>query len=397
MTGEALVTHLAARGDGVTDDGRYVPNALPGDTLMGNAFIPGPHHVIPPCRHFHDCGGCQLQHADEEILADFVRGRILGALAGIDTKAIDVRRSHLSPPHSRRRASLRAEQTASGLIFGFSREQSREIIDLDECFVLTASLFACLQGLKTALAGLVPTNMVCSVIATETRTGFDIVINSLTLDRRGKADLASWAKTSGVARLSLQDEGGTDIIVQRAVPMVRFGGVDIELTPGAFLQATEDGEAALLNAVESSLAGASKAADLFCGLGTFALPMSGNMNVTGIDAAGPAVKALERAARGAGRNVMVQHRDLFRRPLSVKELDRFDALVLDPPRAGAKAQVEMIAASDVETVCYVSCNPNTFARDARTLVGAGFQLVELWPVGQFRWSLHVELAARFMR
>ncbi len=187
------------------------------------------------------------------------------------------------------------------------------------------------------------------------------------------------------------------MIAQRGSPRMTFGGVDVDFTPAAFLQATADGEAVLLAAVQASLSGARKAADLFCGLGTFALPMSADMAVTAIDAAGPAVKSLERAARGAGRNLTVQHRDLFRRPLSEKELEKFDAVVLDPPRAGAKAQIEMIAASALDRVCYVSCNPNTFARDARILCSAGFQLRDLWPVGQFRWSLHVELAACFTR
>jgi 23S rRNA (uracil1939-C5)-methyltransferase len=173
--------------------------------------------------------------------------------------------------------------------------------------------------------------------------------------------------------------------------------VPVPLPPGGFLQATADGEAALQRAVVQACEGAAQVADLFCGVGTFALPLAQAANVLAADAAGAAVKALAEAARGAGRRVRAEHRDLFRQPYAARELARFDAVVLDPPRAGAAAQTAEIARAAAPRVVHVSCNPNTFARDARTMADGGFRLAELWPVGQFRWSLHVELAALFVR
>ena len=164
-----------------------------------------------------------------------------------------------------------------------------------------------------------------------------------------------------------------------------------------FLQATREGEAALVAAVCEAVGGAARVADLFCGLGTFALPLSQKAAVLAVDAAGPAVMALGATARSAGRRVEVQHRDLFRRPLSPDELNRFQTVVLDPPRAGAKEQVANLAASTVPSIAYVSCNPASFARDAKTLVAAGYRLQRIWPVGQFRWSTHIELVGQFSR
>ncbi len=193
------VTHLAARGDGVTADGRYVAGALPGDVVRDDVIIPGPHHVPPACAHFGVCGGCQLQHADEKILGDFVAGRIVAALAGIDTDAISIHPVHLSPPHSRRRAAMRAEQGPEGLVFGFNREGSREIIDLRECPVLTPELFICLQSLRAQIDAMLPRGRVCAISVTQTDRGFDAVITNLPAGRREKAGLADWAKKAGVA------------------------------------------------------------------------------------------------------------------------------------------------------------------------------------------------------
>lgn len=180
-------------------------------------------------------------------------------------------------------------------------------------------------------------------------------------------------------------------------PTVTFDGVAVALPPAAFLQATPDGEQALVSAVSMITAGAGRIADLFAGLGTFSLPLSARAQVMAIDAAGSAIEALGQAARRHQRPLLAQHRDLFRAPLDPKELSKFDAVVLDPPRASARAQAEALAQSTVPRIAMVSCNPNSFARDARILVDGGYRLTGLWPVGQFRWSIHVELAARFER
>ena len=398
MTQPGRIVRLAARGDGVTAAGDYVPGAVPGDVLTPDGLVKGPEHVLPPCRHFPECGGCQLQHASEPVLGDFTSGRILGALKSAGVQPDVVHPVHLSPPRTRRRASLRARTQGGRLAVGFNEERSRRVIDMRECHVLTPAIFALVESARPLLASELPADWVSGLTVTETETGADVLISNLESSSRLISALSDWAARQDIARIALETPGGTDIAVQRRDPVQSFGGVQVVMPPGAFLQATRDGEAALTAAVLEGLQPYDRAADLFAGLGTFALPLSQRMKVHAADAAGPATHALEEAAKKAGRAVTAEHRDLFRRPLTAKELSRYPALILDPPRAGAKAQVEVIARSKVEALCYVSCNPSTFARDAKTLTQDGdFRLAELWPVGQFRWSTHVELAARFAR
>ncbi|MEO0500291.1 MAG: class I SAM-dependent RNA methyltransferase [Pseudomonadota bacterium] len=389
------VVRLAARGDGVTAEGQFVAGALPGDHIVDGEIVAGPHHVAPPCRHFGVCGGCQLQHADEGVQRDFVAGRILATLATNGIVPETVRPTHLSPPFSRRRVAMRAERQGDDLVLGFNREGARTVVDLTECHVMTPGLFEIAQTLRPVLTALLPAGWVSGVTLTETRTGVDVLISNLSADARTISALSSWGRAVGAARISLETGGGVETAVQRTVPMVSFDGIDVELPPGAFLQATADGEAVLAAAVGEIIGDANTVADLFAGLGTFALPLAKGRQVFAADGAGAPIAALARA--GATRHVTAAHRDLFRRPLSAKELARFDAVVIDPPRAGAKAQIDEIANSSLDLLAYVSCNPNTFARDAKVLAAAGFRLTDLWPVGQFRWSVHVELAARFVR
>jgi 23S rRNA (uracil1939-C5)-methyltransferase len=388
-----VVVRLAARGDGVTASGRYVPGAVPGDVVDGDHIEPGPNRAVPPCRHFGRCGGCQLQHASEAVLADFARRRIVAALAAVGITAGHVHPAHLSPPRSRRRASLRATVSGDAATIGFNVERGHAIVDLAECHVLTPRLWAAVTALRATLPRVLPRGRPANLTLTETASGLDLLIAGADPPPHAVGVLAGFAEANAVARIS-GDEG---IIVQRAEPGVVFDGVSVMLPPGGFLQATVDAEAALQRAVLATCAGAGAVADLFCGVGTFALPLSRAARVTAADAAGAAVDALDRAARTAARTIATEHRDLFRRPYDAKALARFAAVVLDPPRAGAVAQVRELARSDIPTITYVSCNPNTFARDARILVEAGYQLTELWPVGQFRWSLHVELVAALRR
>lgn len=396
MSGVPIV-RLAARGDGVSANGDYVPGAVPGDTLVGGDIEPGPHRAAPPCRHFRTCGGCQLQHVDDEVLADFAQGRIEAALRSAGVKAKRFAPTHLSPPAARRRASLRAQTHRGKLSLGFNEESSRTVVDIAECPVLTATLFALAQALREPLGAAMPSDWICGLTLTQTGAGADVLISNLTRDGALPAFSEEWMADNGVARISVEGGGRAEPLLQRAVPQVSFGGVPVELPPGAFLQATEDGETALVRAVMDYTQGSRRVADLFCGLGTFALPLAERSNVFAADAAHAPVLALKAAAGRSGRSLETAHRDLFRRPLSVKELAAFDAVVLDPPRAGAKAQCELLTRAKIPRIAYVSCNPSTFARDAATLHEGGFRLVEVRPVGQFRWSTHVELAASFER
>lgn len=391
------ILRLAARGDGVTADGRFIPGAVPGDRLEADGtLVPGPNRAKPPCTHFGPCGGCQLQHVAEPLLADFATARILEPLARLGIVPAEVRPTHVSPPGARRRASLRAARREGQVELGFNREGSHALVDLAMCPVLDPRLFALVEPLRALLRGLLPPRAVVGVTMTLTEGGVDLLLSNLAADRLAHVEaLAAFANEQRLARLSVEGPLGVETVVAPATPAVRFGGVPVVLPPGAFLQATADGEAALVAAVCAGLEGARRVADLFCGLGTFALPLARSARVLAADGSGPAVAALARAARASGRPVETLHRDLFRRPLEGAELAGLDAVVIDPPRSGAAAQTATIAAARVPVVMAVSCNPATFARDAERLVRAGYRLETLWPVAQFRWSTHVELAARF--
>ena len=402
MSDFETVIRLAARGDGVTSGGRYVRGVAPGDTVRfdGDAAIitPGEHHQVPPCRHFPECGGCQLQQVDDAAYAEWVVARILHALHGQGIEPREVAPIHLSPPRSRRRASLRATKRGRSVDIGFNAEASHRLVDMHECHILRPELFALVAPLRELLGGLLTDGQGSGVTMTRVEGGIDLLLSNL--DARPLAAierLTAFALDRGLVRLAVETAAGIDILAQAGEPAVRIDGVALPLPPASFLQATLDGEAALQAAVLAATAGAGTCADLFCGVGTFALPLSGKMRVHAADAAGPAVEALGGAARAAGRRLSVEHRDLFRRPLRADELKRFDAVVIDPPRAGAAAQTAELAAAKAPMIAAVSCNPNTFARDAALLTAAGYRLEKLWPVGQFRWSKHVELAAQFVQ
>lgn len=404
MTDVARIERLAGRGDGVTADGRYAPLAAPGDLFRFGAdgaqlVEAGASRVAPPCRHFPACGGCQLQHVADPAYARWCEERIAWALRGVGLAAASYAPAHLSPPRSRRRATLRAVRTAAGAVLGFSGEASHRLVDMAECHVLHPALFALVAPLRALLARRLRPGHGAGVSLTLTDTGVDLLLSNLEAgSAAGAAELAGFAAAHDLARLAVEGPGGIEIIATRRPPEVALGGVAVRLPPLPFLQATRDGEAALVVAVTAACAGAARVADLFCGLGTFALPLAAaGARVLAADASGPAVAALDAAARGAGLAVATAHRDLFRRPLTAAELAGFDAVVFDPPRAGAKEQAAELARAAAPRIVAVSCNPATFARDAALLAGGGYRPGRIWPVGQFRWSTHIELVAEFLR
>ena len=392
MSDVGLIVRIASRGEGVTSDGRHAALAAPGDWLRGDGIVdPGPDHATPPCRHFPTCGGCQLQHVSDAAYATYITDRIVHALhaQGIDAPAMST--PHLSLPRTRRRASLRAERRGRAVILGFNEGASNRIIDLNECHVILPELFALLAPLRRLLTTALRDRGRATVTMTRCDQGIDILLGGFEVEGlAGTEALIAFGETQGLARLSLDEGYGPSVRYMPDVATVTLSGVPVAMPEGAFLQATADGEAALVDAVAKALSGVMTIADLFAGLGTFALALPGNVHA--VEGARDAVLALM-----ATRRVGVEHRDLFRRPLSVNELNRFDGLVLDPPRAGAKEQVAEVARSSVARLAYVSCNPATFARDAKTLIDGGYRLERITPVGQFRWSTHVELAASFKR
>lgn len=391
------VVRVAARGDGVTADGRHVPFAAPGDSVDAHGVVtPGPHHQIPPCRHFPECGGCQLQHLDDAAWSKFIADRVGGALAaqGLET---EIRAPLLSPPNTRRRATLHAERRGRQVHLGFTEQNSHRLIDLQECHVLDPRLFALLAPLRGLLAALLPNARRINVHLAIADQGRDVLIDGLDAEGLAAAEaITAFAGRHQLARLSI-DEGLSATARWEPDPVtVTLGGVAVPFPAGGFLQATPEGEAALVASVYEVASDANTVADLFAGLGTFtfAFPAA---RVYAAEAARDAILSLKAAAGAARRQVFADHRDLFRRPVTAKDLGNFDAVVLDPPRAGAKEQVAELAASRTPLIAYVSCNPSTFARDAEILSQGGYRLDWVQPVGQFRWSTHVELAAKFSR
>lgn len=400
VTEPGTILRVAAKGDGVTVDGRHVPLAAPGDVLLADGTLqPGPHHATPPCRHFGTCGGCQLQHLDETALASFVSERVTNAAEGQGLEPARVSVPHLSLPRSRRRATLHAQRSAGRIVIGFREAGSHKIVDMAECHVLDPALFALVAPLRKLLARQQGKRLAADIELARCDQGVDIAIKGLAVEGLAATEaMLDFARDHGLARLTLDQGYGPEALWEPEPATVTLAGVPVSLPPGAFLQATSDGEATLLAAAREWLEGAATVADLFSGLGTFAFGLAGpGRKVLAAEAAREAHMACKSAAGRAQRPVHALHRDLFRNPLQTEELDRFDAVLLDPPRAGARDQVDRIAASQVAQVVYISCNPSSWARDGARLREGGYRLEELRPVGQFRWSTHVELASFWRR
>ncbi|WP_168452664.1 class I SAM-dependent RNA methyltransferase [Sphingopyxis microcysteis] len=399
MSNSALIERIAARGDGVTGDGRHVAGAVPGDRVRDDGIIiPGPNRAEPPCRHFGKCGGCELQHVAESALADFVHDRVVGALAGQDVPVGEVLPAQLSAPQSRRRAALTALRTGKQVAIGFNAAQSNQIVDMRECPLLLPELFALIAPLRDLLADIAPPRRPVKVKLQMLDQGVELVLEGVKAEGLDAAmALQDFAGAHALARLAVDQGYGLETLWQPEPPTVVFGDVTVEVPPFAFLQATTAGQAALVDAVTRAIGDAGAVADLFAGVGTFALSIQQGRKVYAAEGARDAIAALMGAANRARALVATEHRDLFRRPLIPAELNRFGAVILDPPRAGAEEQVVQLAAADTPVIAYVSCNPASFARDAKLLVADGYTLDWVQPVGQFRWSTHVELAARFSK
>ena len=413
------IIRIAAKGDGVTASGRFAWGAAPGDLLLADGSLqPGPHHIAPACRHFGQCGGCQLQQLDEESLANFVAARVSNASASQELGAEHITPPHLSPRASRRRAALRAESSGGRVVIGYREAKSHRLVELSECPVLVPEFVALLPDLRKLLIRLGQGNaaakkrgkgkeppkhnharLAADIELALTEQGVDLAIKGLKVEGLTATEaLLDFSRLHGLARLVIDQDFGPEAVWEPEPVTVALGGVSVPLPTGAFLQATADGEAALTAAICEWLDGVSTVADLFSGLGTFAFALaSQGAKVLAAEGARDAHMACKAAAGRAQLPIFAMHRDLFRNPLLVDELDKFAAVVLDPPRAGAREQIERLADSTVPKVVYISCNPSSWARDARTLLDGGYRLVELRPVGQFRWSTHVELASLFVR
>jgi 23S rRNA (uracil1939-C5)-methyltransferase len=394
------IIHIDGHGNGVADDGSKTPLAAPGDVVaLDGTIARGAHYVVPPCRHFPRCGGCQLQHVDDDAYGTFLTERVIGALAGQGLAIPEMRAPHLSPPRTRRRGALRAERMGRNVVIGFNEGQSHRIVDLRECHILRPELFAIVEPLRALLRPMLKERRAAEIRLTLADQGVDIALEKVTVEGLAASEaLIDFAQAHKLVRLSIDEGYGSEPRWEPDLVTITLGGVAVALPPGGFLQATHDGEAALQAAVAEAVGDAATVADLFSGIGTFALPLAAKARVLAVEGDRASALALRTAANRTQRLLMVEQRDLYRRPLDAAEIGRFDAIVLDPPRAGAQEQMPNVAsAKNVSRIAYVSCNPITFARDAKTLIDSGWRLDWVRPIGQFRWSTHIELASAFSR
>jgi len=399
------IDRLGHHGDGIAEGPIFVARALPGEEVEGHlddnrltsvkVLRPSDDRVSPPCSHYKMCGGCSLQHASDDFVTRWKEGVIHMAMVGQGIEA-PIRPIVTSPARSRRRAALSARRTKKGAMIGFHGRGSDQLVATPECHLLHPDILRFFPALEqlTVIGASRTTEL--TIYVTQAAAGIDVAVSGgKDMDRALQMVLADWCQAPGLARLTWNGDQVAEIVP----PVQTFGAARVVPPPGAFLQATTQGEAALIAAVDEALQGCKQIADLFAGSGTFALPLASRAEVHGVESDTAMLGALDRGWREAKglRRVTTQERDLFRRPLMPDELKKFDGIVIDPPRAGAKAQVSEIAQCEVGRIAMVSCNPVTFARDARALVDGGYKLNWVQPVDQFRWSSHVELAASFSR
>lgn len=410
MVERLTIARLGRRGDGIADTPGgpvYVPFALPGETVEAEAW-PGhpdrrlpikiehasPERIAPVCPHFGTCGGCALQHWTAVRYRDWKRGLVMEALsqAGLDASVVD----DLIDAHGegRRRAVLHARRGQGDVLkVGFAAPRAHLIIAIDRCPILAPALDGALPAAWAIAETIETMGKPLDIQVTATESGLDV-------DLRGSGPLTAAATTAlarvaGQHRLARLTRHG-EIAVQSTAPTITMGRARVALPPGAFLQATAAGEAALVALVREHCGTSGRIADLFAGVGPFALRLAERARITAVDSDKAAVAALKRAAETTQglKPIAADVRDLFRRPLAASELKPFDCVVFDPPRQGAEAQAHALAGSAVPLVVAVSCNPATFARDARILVDGGYRLTRVTPIDQFLYSPHAEIVAR---
>jgi 23S rRNA (uracil1939-C5)-methyltransferase len=411
MTEQLKISRMGHRGDGIADTNAgpvYVPYALPGETVTVEPIAghPDRRHLLsvdqpsheraaPVCKHFGICGGCAMQHWSLAEYLLWKRNLVVEAIghAGLIAPVEPIIDAH---GKGRRRAVLHARRGGDILEVGFAAQRTHQIVAIDRCPILAPGLNGAIPAAWALAELLKPTSKPLDIHATATDSGLDI-------DMRGASPLST-KQTTAVARLAEQHRlvritRNGELVLQSEQPMLKVGRALVPLPPGAFLQATAEGEATLARLVGEHVGPAKRVADLFCGIGTFALRLAEKARVTAADTEATAIKALERAvAMTSGlKAVETQTRDLFRSPIMAIELKAFDAVVFDPPRQGAEAQARELALSKVPVVVAVACDATTFARDARILINGGYKLISVTPVDQFRYSHHVELAAKFER
>jgi len=411
MVERFVIDHVGHRGDGVSlssGEALYVPYTLAGETVEA-AAIPGhpdrrklltvetasTERIAPFCPHFGVCGGCAIQHWMPEHYQAWKRNIVVETLrsAKIECEVAPLIDAHGA---GRRRATFHARMGTHDILrVGFSAANSHDIVPIDRCPILDPGLDGALEAAWALAEALKPTGKPLDIQATTTSNGLDIDIRgSGPLPPPRIAALSRLAEQHRLARLTRHGE----LVLMRNAPVVTMGTAQVTLPPGSFLQATVQGEETLSGLVMERIGKARHVADLFCGVGPFALRLATRTRVTAMDNDTGSIAALQKAAGAPGlKPIKAEARDLFRRPLMPPELREIDAVVFDPPRQGAQAQAKQLAASKVPVIIAVSCNVTTFARDIRLLIDGGYKLDTVVPVDQFRHTPHVELVAKLVR
>ena len=420
MSGDLVIHELGPKGDGIhraPNGAVYVDRALPGEKIQARigrdeegvlrgdlvrVVRPSPHRIAALCPNYEMCGGCTIQHATDEFYRRWKLEIVRHALTAKGLRPRVWRDPIFLPAGDRRRANFAAHKRGNLVVLGNTRRRSHQVTDIATCLVTDPAVMAIRARLTTALAPILREGKPALVFI-QTVGGQSEVVITGAVGRSGKPDaavraaLAEFARDAGVNRISWRP-GADDppqILVESGPLRARFGELDVALPPQAFLQPTAAGEAALAASVMALLPARGKFADLFSGCGTFTGPMLARGPVDAFESVGPAVRALDKA-KGALPLAAIR-RDLFLDPLRRDEANRYDAIVFDPPRAGAQAQARMLASARTPLLVGVSCNPATFARDARLLVDGGYRLDSVRVVDQFTWSHHVELVASFTK
>lgn len=412
---EVEITGIGARGDGVArlgDEQVFVPFTVPGDRVVArvegrrgdglaaaliDVLVAGPGRAEPRCPHFSRCGGCALQHVDDAVYDEWKRKLLLTPLARAGLADVPVGPLVRVPPGSRRRATFAFSRKKGEVLLGFNARASHSVIDIAACLLLEPPLVALLPALRRMLVDIVADNEEGDVIVTLTENGLDVLVEAdARLDLFDRERLAAFADAQDLARLTWRRPGAgfMDPIARRRPAIVRFGGVAVEPPPGGFLQPTKGGELAIAEAILSGIGIAAQVADLYSGCGSFTFPLAvQGRALHAVEGEDSPIRSLEAAANAGGLRVTTEVRDLARRPLLAHELKKFQAVVFDPPRAGAGAQVEQLAAAGPKAVVAVSCNPATLARDLKTLVDGGYSVESITPIDQFPFSAHLEAVA----
>lgn len=397
---KAFIEGIDNSGAGITSEGIKLPGTLPGEQISINNNIlkiikPAETRVTPVCSHYKNCGGCTIQHAKASFIKEWKFNIIESSLAerGIKT---NIRPIQTSESESRRRATFHGIKTKKNVIVGFFKKGSHELVSTEQCKLVDPRIISKYPLFREITKIGATRKSVINIVTTLTSSGLDLnVLNGKILDVKTKGQISVLSETFKIARITWNG----DLLSQFSPPTIIFDKLVVTIEPETFLQATEQGQEALIKNVLDSVKGASNVVDLFSGCGTFSLPIAKYAKILAVDKSENMLSVIKNAWRKNHglKEIVCRAQDLFKNPILKDELKLFDTVIIDPPRSGAEVQINEIATSSITRVSSVSCNPKTFSRDARILIDNGFTLDWVQPIDQFLWSSHIEIVSQFSR